>query len=496
MSNSYRDVFKGTSIIGGSSFVKLLISMVQTKFVAIFLGTFGVGIVHSYANISSMISSFCSFGVAQSSIRYLSEAAGENGNKEKTEAITAVTIFLLSCVALITFFVFAIAAYPLALLTFKDASYTLPIIFLGAIAVVTIYSGFPGILLQSHRRLAAIATSSVICSILTALSSIVIYYYFRIQGILIALMLTAVIGLTVGVFYLRKFRFVVRKPTKREIKEYTWPIIKLGSGFFLPSFYNAGLNYINNLILLKFLDIDYTGLYYSAMNLSGALATFVLNAMGTDYYPRLVQTIYDQKRMQDAIDNQLDVAEHLALPGLVFMIVFSPLIIILFYSESFMPAILPLQILTIGVFGRVVSWPIAYVLLAKADMKYFFILELVSNLLLTVLLYCGVSYRGLNGAAASFGIGYFFYVLLVVFCVSKKHGYHFSRYNILKACGGAVILIGVVLCMQCITLNIIRWSIGVGILIATGFYCLHHLMKRMDLSIHDSISLIIRRKKC
>lgn len=495
MNNSYRDIFKGTTIIGGSSFIKLLISMAQTKFVAIFLGTLGVGLVHSYTNISGMVSGFCNFGIGGSAVRYISEAAGENGSKEKTEAITAVTFFLTCCVALLTFLVFAVLSYPLALLTFKDASYTPAIILLGVIAVVSTFGGIPGILLQSHRKLAAIAASSVIASMLTSTSSILVYYFFRVQGILIALMLSAAIGISIGWYYVHKFKFVVRRPTKVEIKEYSWPLIKLGSGFFLPGLYNAGLNYINNLILLRYLGLEVSGLYYCAMNLSGALANFVLNAMGTDYYPRLVQVVHDRERMEQMVNNQLDVGVHLAIPGLFLMIVFAPLIIFTFYTKSFVPAILPLQLLTVGVLGRVISWPTGYVLLAKADMKNFFVMEFVSNFLLTAFLFLGTRWGGLNGAAAALGVGYLIYIVLICLCVYYAHGISFGRYNIRLTITWNVFLIGCIIGMNCIPSQIIRWSVGIAVLVFVSLYCLRHLMKKMALSPKDCIEWIMRRKQ-
>ncbi len=495
MKNSYREIFKGTSIIGGSSFLKLLISMVQTKFIAVFLGTFGVGLAHSYSNLSGMVSSFCGLGINNSAIRYISEETGENGDPKKAEAITAVTFFLVCCISLVTLVVFAVLAYPLAILTFRDVAYFPAILFLGVIAAMTSFVGGFCIFLQSYRKLAAIAVSSIISSILCSISSILVYYYLRVQGILIAMLLTAVIGGVVGRYYVKKSNIAVRMATKAEIRQYSGAIIKLGIAFFLQNLCGPVFNYINNLILLAYLGVEYTGLYYCAMNLSGALATFILNAMATDYYPRLVQSVHDPQKLQSMVDEQLDIGVHLAIPGLIFMVVSAPLVIYLFYTAAFTPAILALQILTVGVLGRVISWPLGYVLIAKADTKDFVLLEFLSTALLTTLLFVGTKFAGLNGAAAAFGAGYLLYIFVVAWCVFKKHHIGFGKYNMGLTILWNAVLIATVCGLNSLRNPVLRWSTGSVVLIAVGVYCLLHLMKKMNLSFTDCIGFIIRRKR-
>jgi hypothetical protein len=48
-SGSYRSILKSTSLIGGASFINILISMIRTKFVAILLGPSGVGLLGLYS---------------------------------------------------------------------------------------------------------------------------------------------------------------------------------------------------------------------------------------------------------------------------------------------------------------------------------------------------------------------------------------------------------------------------------------------------------------
>jgi PST family polysaccharide transporter len=127
---------------------------------------------------------------------------------------------------------------------------------------------------------------------------------------------------------------------------------------------------IRSIIVRKF-GTESNGVYEAAWAMSGMFGTFIINAMGMDFYPRLTATIQDSKETTRLVNEQTQVGVLLALPGLLATLAFAPWVIRLFYSVKFLPSaeLLPWFVLT--VFVRMMTFPMTYILLAKgASRRY------------------------------------------------------------------------------------------------------------------------------
>ena len=62
----------------------------------------------------------------------------------------------------------------------------------------------------------------------------------------------------------------------------------------------------------------------------------------------------------------------LAGPGVLATLTFAPLAITLFYSARFMPAVDILRWICLGTLLQVVTWPIGFIIIAKAKQMIFF----------------------------------------------------------------------------------------------------------------------------
>ena len=76
--NSHKTILNATGIFGFAQAMKMLVSIVGSKFVAIFLGPFGIGIVGLLNNTVAIISSLTSFGINITGVREVSMANAEN----------------------------------------------------------------------------------------------------------------------------------------------------------------------------------------------------------------------------------------------------------------------------------------------------------------------------------------------------------------------------------------------------------------------------------
>ena len=135
--------------------------------------------------------------------------------------------------------------------------------------------------------------------------------------------------------------------------------------------------------------------------------------MGTDYYPRLTAVAHDDKLMCEAVNTQTEIALLLAVPGLAATIIFAPLVITIFYSGKFDAAADILRWSVYGVFGRVVSWPLGFIMLAKGMGKIFFCTETFANAFYVAAIWLCTKLWGLPGTGIAFLMMYIAYTIVV-----------------------------------------------------------------------------------
>ena len=74
--NTYGQILKSSAIIGGSSVINIAIGIVRTKFMAVFLGPAGFGLMGLYGSIADLALSIAGMGVNSSGVRQIAEAVG------------------------------------------------------------------------------------------------------------------------------------------------------------------------------------------------------------------------------------------------------------------------------------------------------------------------------------------------------------------------------------------------------------------------------------
>jgi PST family polysaccharide transporter len=99
----------------------------------------------------------------------------------------------------------------------------------------------------------------------------------------------------------------------------------------------------------------------------------------------------------------------------------------------------------LGVLGRVITWPIGFVLLAKGCAKTFFWTELASNIVHLGLIWLGMKWFGLSGLGMAFFGLYFFYGFLIYFVVRVQSGFRWTTPNLRLGMGVLMLTAGVFL---------------------------------------------------
>jgi PST family polysaccharide transporter len=196
--------------------------------------------------------------------------------------------------------------------------------------------------------------------------------------------------------------------------------------------------------------------------------------MGMDFYPRLTAASKDNARCNQMMNEQTEVGLLLAGPGVLGTLTIAPLVIHLFYSAKFGPAVELLRWNSLGMLLQVVCWPIATLQLAKGRGNLFFWTQFAVSALCVLLTWVGVNLWGLTGAAVAF-CGMMFAQFLISYLVARRiSGFQYATVN------RKLSLLFTALC----TIVFLSWyvlsfaiatTLGIATTLVAGFYSLRLL---------------------
>jgi O-antigen/teichoic acid export membrane protein len=478
-SNSYNQIAKATGIFGGVQVINILLSIIRSKFVAVLLGTSGLGILGLFTATTNTIASMANLGISFSAVRTISVASG-------TDNKTLISRTIITLRRWVNFTGIAGALFTLVLApklsqwTFGNDSYTWAFVWLSITLFFQEISGGQLALLQGLRKLKQLAKANVMGSFLGLCLSLPFYYWLRLQGIVPALILTAGTSLILSWYFTRKVEVEKVSITLKESFTDGMGMVKLGSVMMVTGFATTGTMYLIRMYINRTGGIEQVGLYTAAGAIVSNYVGMVFTAMSTDYFPRLSAVNDDNLQVKKLVNQQAELAILILGPILILLLSALPFVIRILLTPNFMPIIGLIQWALIGVLFKAASWSIAFIILAKGDSKIFFVSEITANIILltsNILLY---HFFNLDGIGFAFLISYLSYLIVVFVIVRIRYSFSFST-SFIK-----LFLIQFALTSAA---SILVWQIGFPkgyfsgaiLLLASTFHSYYEAKKRIDI---------------
>lgn len=425
---AYGQILKSSAMIGGSSLLCIAAGVVRTKVMAILLGPAGFGLMSLYSAILELAQNIASMGITGSGVRQMSEAlgSGEMARVATTATVLRRISIVLGLLGAGAMFLFA---GQLSALTFADETRASAIALLSLAVFFGCIAGGQGALIQGLRRISDLAKMNLLGSYLGAAIAIAMVYVLGERGLVPSLVgISAIAALTA-------WWYGKRVPLPRAAMDFSQmgreasALLKLGTAFMASALMMAGTAYVVRLILARLEGAEAAGLYQSAWTLGGLYLTFILQAMGADYFPRLSGVAADPVACNRLVNQQAQVSLLLAGPGVLATLTFSPLIIALFYTPKFAEAVGILRWICLGMTLRIVIWPISSVIPAKGAKAFFIGTEVAWTIAHIGLAWVGVVQFGAAGAGMAFFGSYVIYGLLIYPIVRRLTGFLWSSAN-------------------------------------------------------------------
>ncbi len=425
----FRQILKSTFIMGGSSVIVSLLGMVRTKIIALILGPTGIGLTGIYMTITDLVRTVAGMGVRESGVRQIAGAVGTGD-----EASISRTLLAVRRAALVTglagLLAMALLSGSISRLTFGNLDRAYDLAILSAAVLFAAISAGQAAVIQGMRRINDLAKLGILGALAGTAFSIPIVYFFGERGIAYSLIMVGATNILTSWWYSRKIKVPAVTMTWRESFTQAEPLFRLGFALMLGSLMIVGTQYLLRVLVVRETGLDAAGIFQASTTLSSVYVGVILNAMMTDFYPRLSAAAHDNKECRTLINDQVEAGLLLAIPGILAIMTFAPLVIMLFYSAKFMPAVEVLRWQIAGVLLQVVSWPMGFMLRAKGNGTLFFYTELTANGAYLLFAWLGMAYFGITGIGMAFLAMNVTYVILIFFVVRRYYAFAPSRMNV------------------------------------------------------------------
>jgi enterobacterial common antigen flippase len=379
-----------------------------------------------YCSVIGLLGSVSALGVSSSAVREVVQA-NKNENPENLARTVSILRRASLAIGVFGWLLAVLLAKQVSGWMFGSTDHTVAIAALG----ITIFLGAVGAgqlaLLQGLGRIGDLARANVLGVLASTLVAIAFYACFGEDGIVPALVTSALFTLGLSYWFSSRIAVAPVAVSWAETLQGMKRLIGLGVGFMWSGVLAARIDMLTRSIITREFGVGSVGIYQAAWGLSGMFAGFILGAMGIDFYPRLTGAIHDRQLAARLVNEQTEVGILLALPGLLGTLAFSPLVMRVLYTEQFLPGAELLPWMVLGVFGRVLSWPMGFIQLAKGASRWFLITESVSSALHAVLLFWLVGRYGMVGAAYAFALTYALYTLAMLWVGRVLIDFRWSR---------------------------------------------------------------------
>lgn len=478
--SSYRSIFKATSLFGGVQVYQILIQIIKSKFVAVLLGPAGVGIMGLYQSGLQLVQQISSMGLAQSAVRDVSEASGTNDILRIAKTITVVRK-LVWFTGLLGLAIVACCSPLLSKASFGNYDYTVPFIILSVTLLIDQLSAGQRVVLQGMRRLKDLAKCTTFGVTFGLITSVPLYYWLGIEGIIPTILLNSVCSLMLSWLYSRRIKIEKVQVTSKQTLEQGKQMLVMGVSMSLSGIFASIVSYAIRGFVQGAGGVEQVGLFQAGFVIMTTYVGMVMNAISTDYYPRLAAINKDNEKCREAVSQQGEIGTMILAPMLTCCLVFMPFVLQLLYSEQFLAANEYISWACLGMLLRMASWIMAFIFIAKAESKLYVINELTANVYYLLFSILGYKYWGLSGLGVAFALEYLVYFMQVYVIASRRYNFRFSS-GFVKCYAVQLLLVVTCLTIVLLTDGWMKYAIGSTIIIISCFLGIRGLNQRMNLS--------------
>ncbi|MFA0001681.1 O-antigen translocase [Vibrio lentus] len=399
-----------------ATMIRLLSGLVINKAIAIIIGPSGLAFIGQFQNAQNMIRTFSQGGINAGVTKYTSEFSRDMSViPEIWSASFKITLFFSVTASLIMI----IFSEYLAMLIFKSKDYSYIFMLFGVTVTLSSLNQMLLSILNGLKEIKNFIRINIFQSLFSLIFTTTYIVVFGLNGALIALVTNQSIIFFVILWFLRRHSRIKLTAFLEKFSFFwgsklaSYSLMALTSSSLVPLSLILVREYIGNT-----LSWDDAG-YWQAMNYISTMYLMVITtALSTYFLPRLSELKSGSEIKSELLNGYKLIGPIVFI--LTIAVYFSKeLIVWVLFTDDFRSMLILFKWQLIGDFMKIISWLLAYVMLAKAMTKVYIISEISFSIVYVLASYYFIDNYGLIGASYAFAFNYTLYLFVMLFIVSN-----------------------------------------------------------------------------
>jgi PST family polysaccharide transporter len=398
------------------TFVRIGSGFVSSKIVAMLTGPAGVAIIGAFSNFISIVLIFANGAINTGVVKYTAEYDGDD-DQLKSLFSTSLKISVYCSVA-IGLLLILLAPYCSEWLLTTNI-YTNVIRVLGITIVLYSLNTLLISILNGKGQIKSYTIVNAAGSIIGLIMTVVLVYFYKVQGALYSLVLTPSI-----VFFVTASLIIKTQWFKWDYFKQAFNIAigKKLSHFSLMALVSAITVPVSEIILRNMViakvSINSAGYWQGMMKVSDGYLLLITTSLSIYYLPKL-SSLKTTAELRKEIFSGYKIILPAVLVSCSAIYFLRFLIIRILYTSDFlqMESLFIWQLA--GDFLKISAWVLAYLMLAKAMTKAFIFTEILFNVSYVGLGYIFLNIFHLQGVTMAFAANYFIYLVTMVIIFRK-----------------------------------------------------------------------------
>jgi len=410
-------LIKTSMLSAVATLIKILSGFVITKVIAIYIGPSGLAIIGQLQNFIMLVKTVAGDFLKTAITKYTAEYENDENKKYDLWSSSFKLAFVLNFVVLVGLIYFSNdLSYSLFhtleyAFVFKILAISLPFFVSNTILLA---------ILNGQKQIKQYIFLNIVLSIVSLFIVVVLSVLYEVEGALVAYVVSQAIVFFITLIYLRKetwlklklFLFSVRKENIKKLLGFA--IITLSA--VLAS--NTSMIYIRNYISDTYSMSD-AGYWQGVWLLSQVALSLITTSLATYFLPTL-SVLTNKKALNKELTNAIYIIIPIAIVISLSMYFLREYIIIVLYSDQFMPMSQLFLWQMVGNVIKVLGWLFGYVLVAKAMVKYTVTTEILFAVIFIVSSIYFMRLYGLVGVTYAYAMSSLLHLIVVSFIYKFK----------------------------------------------------------------------------
>lgn len=410
------DLVKVFSFTGLSTLIKLITSYVTIKVVAHIIGPAGIALVGQLQNFVSIFTTIGAGGINNGVVKYVSEYKNDKSELQKylSTGFRLTILFSGGSGVLLVLFCRYLSQWILF-----DAQYFYVFMLFGISLIFISINNFFLSVLNGFKEFRKFVIVNILTNLLSLMFTLILVWLYGLKGALVAVVTYQGIVVFMTLYFLKNKAWLSKKIFERWDKEtlkkfFSYALMALVSAFTLPTAQLLIRGYIINRY-----SITDAGFWEAMNKISGMYLMFITSSFSVYYLPRLSE-ITDHKLLKVEIFQTYKIITPILLVSLILIFLLKDIVINLLFTKEFYPMKSLFFWQLLGDFFKILSWLLAFVMVAKSMTKLYIVTEVFFSTTLVVFSYFFINRYGVIGATQSYCLNYFLYLVIMILIFRKK----------------------------------------------------------------------------